>query len=130
VTTSYCIDPACISRRRFGQSCAGDTAGPLAAQVAFACVLTALFAYWAHLWMHAVPLLWCFHAIHHSPAHVYWLNAARSHPGEHVFRGFLSGIPLAVAGAPAEVLAYVMVISRMAGLFQHHSAKKIEVDPI
>lgn len=123
----------------------------LAAQVAFACVLAELFAYWAHRWMHAVPLLWRFHAIHHSPARVYWLNAARSHPGEHVFRGFLSGIPLAVAGAPAEVLAYVMVISRMAGLFQHanvdfalgpfgwifsigelhrwhHSAKKIEAD--
>ncbi len=94
-------------------------AWPLALQVVLACVLAELFAYWAHRWMHVVPFLWRFHAVHHSPKRVYWLNAARAHPGEHVFRGFLSGIPLAVAGAPPEVLAYVMVIARMAGLFQH-----------
>ncbi len=94
-------------------------AWPLALQVVFACLLAELFAYWPHRWMHENDLLWRFHAVHHSPRRVYWLNAVRAHPGEHVFRGLLSGIPLAVAGAPPEVLAYVMVVSRMAGLFQH-----------
>lgn len=94
-------------------------AWPLAAQVVFACLLAELFAYWAHRWMHASPLLWRFHSVHHSPTRVYWLNAVRAHPGEHLFRGFISGMPLAVIGAPPEVLAYVMVVARVAGLFQH-----------
>jgi sterol desaturase/sphingolipid hydroxylase (fatty acid hydroxylase superfamily) len=94
-------------------------AWPLPLQVAFACAAAELFAYWAHRWMHESAFLWRFHAIHHSARRVYWLNALRSHPGEHVFRGFISGIPLAVLGAPAEVLAYWIVLSRVAGLFQH-----------
>ena len=94
-------------------------AWPLAVQVVVACLLAELFAYWPHRWMHENDFLWRFHSIHHSPRRVYWLNAVRAHPGEHVFRGFVSGIPLAVAGAPPEVLAYVMVVARMAGLFQH-----------
>ena len=92
---------------------------PLAGQVVLACVAAELFSYWAHRAMHEVPLLWRFHSVHHSPGRVYWLNAVRAHPGEHLFRGFISGIPLAVLGAPPEVLAYWMVISRVAGLFQH-----------
>lgn len=91
----------------------------LPAQVVLACVLAELFAYWPHRWMHTSPFLWRFHSIHHSSKRVYWLNAIRAHPGEHLFRGFVSSIPLAVLGAPPEVLAYWMVISRVAGLFQH-----------
>lgn len=94
-------------------------AWPIALQTALACLLAELFAYWPHRWMHESPFLWRFHSIHHSSRRVYWLNAVRAHPGEHLFRGFFAGMPLVVAGAPPEVLAYVMVVSRMAGLFQH-----------
>jgi len=92
---------------------------PLAFQVIAACVLAEFFAYWAHRWMHTSPFLWRFHSVHHSSERVYWLNALRAHPGEHVFRGFISGAPLAVLGAAPEVLAYWMVLSRVGGLFQH-----------
>lgn len=92
---------------------------PLALQVGLACVAAEFFAYWAHRLMHQVPFLWRFHSIHHSAKRVYWLNAIRAHPGEHVFRSFISSIPLAVLGAPPEVLAYWMVLSRVGGLFQH-----------
>lgn len=91
----------------------------LPVQVGFACVAAEFFAYWGHRWMHETPFLWRFHSIHHSPKRVYWLNAIRAHPGEHVFRGFISAIPLAVLGAPPEVLAYWMVLSRVGGLYQH-----------
>ncbi len=94
-------------------------AWPLAIQVLLACVVAELFAYWPHRAMHENRFLWRFHSIHHSPERVYWLNAIRAHPGEHLFRGFVSSIPLAVAGAPPEVLAYWMVITRVGGLFQH-----------
>ena len=95
------------------------TAWPLAVQVVFACALAEFFAYWPHRFMHENPFLWRFHSVHHSSKRVYWLNAIRAHPGEHVFRGFISSIPLAVAGAPPEVLAYWMVLTRIGGLFQH-----------
>jgi ornithine lipid hydroxylase len=91
----------------------------LVPQVVLACVLAEFFAYWAHRWMHENPFLWRFHSIHHSSKRVYWLNGVRAHPGEHLFRGFISSIPLAVLGASPEVLAYVMVLSRVGGLYQH-----------
>jgi len=94
-------------------------AWPLALQVGLACLAAELFAYWPHRWMHEIPWLWRFHSIHHSARRVYWLNALRAHPGEHLFRGFLGAIPLAVLGAPPEVLAYWMVLTRVGGLFQH-----------
>ena len=95
------------------------TAWPLTLQVLLACVAAELFAYWPHRWMHENAFLWRFHSIHHSSKRVYWLNAIRAHPGEHLFRGFISSLPLAVLGAPPEVLAYWMVLSRVGGLFQH-----------
>ncbi|MCR9096925.1 MAG: sterol desaturase family protein [bacterium] len=94
-------------------------AWPVAVQVVFACAIAELFAYWPHRWMHENPFLWRFHSVHHSPSRVYWLNGLRAHPGEHVFRGFLSGIPLAVLGAPPEVLAWWTILTRVGGLFQH-----------
>jgi len=95
------------------------SAWPLVLQVLLACVAAEFFAYWPHRWMHENAFLWRFHSIHHSSKRVYWLNAIRAHPGEHLFRGFISSIPLAVLGAPPEVLAYWMVLSRVGGLFQH-----------
>jgi sterol desaturase/sphingolipid hydroxylase (fatty acid hydroxylase superfamily) len=47
------------------------------------------------------------------------LNATRTHPGETLFRGFIGGLPLAVLGVGAPVLALWMVVGRVAGLFQH-----------
>jgi sterol desaturase/sphingolipid hydroxylase (fatty acid hydroxylase superfamily) len=43
-------------------------------------VMSEVAYYWAHRFAHEVPLLWRFHAIHHSPAHVDWLVNTRGHP--------------------------------------------------
>lgn len=92
---------------------------PLLAQVALASVVAELFDYWAHRAMHESRTLWRFHSIHHSAPRLYWLNATRTHPGETLFRGFVGGLPLAILGVGAPVLAVWMVIGRVAGLFQH-----------
>ena len=92
---------------------------PLLAQVALASVVAEFFDYWAHRAMHESRLLWRFHSIHHSAPRLYWLNATRTHPGETLFRGFVGGLPLAILGVGAPVLAVWMVIGRVAGLFQH-----------
>jgi len=92
---------------------------PLAAQVALACVVAEFFDYWGHRFMHRVPALWRLHAIHHSAPRVYWLNATRTHPGELLVRGIFGAVPLAVLGVAEPVLAYWMLLGRVAGLFQH-----------
>jgi len=92
---------------------------PLAAQLLLSWVLVELFAYWPHRWLHEVPWLWRLHATHHSPERLYWLNATRAHPLEHVFRSCFNMLPLALAGAGSELLALQAITDAVVGLFQH-----------
>ena len=95
------------------------TAWPLFAQFVLACVVVEAFDYWPHRLLHEVPALWRFHAIHHNPKRIYWLNATRAHPVEIAFRGFVNVIPLAVVGAGEPLLALVALTNALLGLFQH-----------
>jgi sterol desaturase/sphingolipid hydroxylase (fatty acid hydroxylase superfamily) len=92
---------------------------PLLAQLPLAWVVVELFAYWPHRWLHEVPWLWRLHATHHSPERLYWLNATRAHPLEHVFRGLIGAVPLALAGATPELIALSVLSDGVIGLFQH-----------
>ncbi|MDJ0788131.1 MAG: sterol desaturase family protein [Myxococcota bacterium] len=95
------------------------SAWPLLAQFALACVLVEAFDYWPHRLLHEVPALWRFHAIHHNPKRIYWLNATRAHPIEIAFRGFVNVIPLALVGAGEPLIALVALTNSLLGLFQH-----------
>ena len=92
---------------------------PLVAQLPLAWALVELFAYWPHRWLHEVPWLWRLHATHHSAQRLYWLNATRAHPLEHVFRSSFGLLPLAVVGAGPELLALSVLSDAVIGLFQH-----------
>ena len=82
--------------------------------------------YWGHRWSHEVPLLWRFHAIHHSAAQVDWLTASRGHPVDLIFTRFcgftlISAAGLAqptMTGATTGVMA-LMVFSIFWGFFIH-----------
>jgi sterol desaturase/sphingolipid hydroxylase (fatty acid hydroxylase superfamily) len=92
---------------------------PLVAQLGLSWVVVEGFAYWPHRWLHEWPWLWRLHATHHSPERLYWLNATRAHPLEHVFRSCFHMLPLALAGASAELLALQAITDAVVGLFQH-----------
>jgi sterol desaturase/sphingolipid hydroxylase (fatty acid hydroxylase superfamily) len=92
---------------------------PLLAQLGLSWVVVELFAYWPHRWLHEVPWLWRLHATHHSPERLYWLNATRAHPLEHVFRSCFNMLPLALAGASPELLALQTISDAVIGFFQH-----------
>ena len=92
---------------------------PLVAQLGLSWVVVEGFAYWPHRWLHEWPSLWRLHATHHSPERLYWLNATRAHPLEHVFRSCFHMLPLALAGASAELLALQAITDAVVGLFQH-----------
>ena len=95
------------------------TEWPLLAQFALACVVVEAFDYWPHRALHEIPALWRFHAIHHNPKRVYFLNATRSHPVEIAFRAFVNVIPLALVGAGEPLLALVALANSLIGMFQH-----------
>lgn len=52
---------------------------PLWLQAAIIFLISDFLLYWIHRWFHR-PLMWKFHAIHHSPTHVDWLSTFRFHP--------------------------------------------------
>ena len=62
-----------------------DGFGPLAQQPKALIVVEALLimdfaGYWTHRAFHQIPLLWRFHAVHHSAKHIRWATTGRVHP--------------------------------------------------
>lgn len=71
---------------------------PFWTRFAAAMIVGEFGAYWGHRWSHEIPVLWRFHAIHHSSEEMDWLVNTRAHPLDMVF-GRLSGlIPIYVLG--------------------------------
>ncbi len=59
---------------------------PFAAQLVAVTALCELGMYWSHRLEHQVPVLWRFHAVHHSSTEVDWLSTQRTHPVDGAFR--------------------------------------------
>jgi sterol desaturase/sphingolipid hydroxylase (fatty acid hydroxylase superfamily) len=71
---------------------------PLGIRLAAAIIVGEFGAYWGHRWMHEIPFLWRFHAIHHSAEEMDWLVNSRAHPLDIVFTRLCGLIPLYVLG--------------------------------
>ncbi len=54
--------------------------------------------YWGHRLMHEIPLLWRFHAIHHSAEQLDWLVNTRAHPVDMIFTRLCGFVPLYIVG--------------------------------
>jgi sterol desaturase/sphingolipid hydroxylase (fatty acid hydroxylase superfamily) len=55
-------------------------------------------AYWGHRWSHEIPLLWGFHAVHHSAESMDWLVNTRAHPLDMCFGRFSGLLPIYLLG--------------------------------
>ena len=71
---------------------------PLWMRFAAAMVVGEAGTYWGHRWMHQIPMLWRFHAIHHSAEEMDWLVNTRAHPVDIIFTRFCGLVPLYVLG--------------------------------
>ena len=68
--------------------------------------------YWVHRTFHAVPLLWRFHAVHHSAEQMDWLAGSRLHLVDIAVTRGLTYVPIYVLGfADGPLFAYLVVVS-------------------
>lgn len=78
-----------------------------------------LVGYALHVAMHEVPLLWRFHAVHHSDTDLDVFSTYRHHPGEQIFVSLFS-VPIVLALAPpASVLLAVQATRMAVNIFSH-----------
>ena len=80
---------------------AAAAALPLWASALAAFVIADLGFYWGHRLAHEIPFLWRFHALHHSPEHVYFLVSARAHPVDNAFIRLCGLTPIYILGLGA-----------------------------
>ncbi len=92
---------------------------PLAAQVALMVVLADLPRYWLHRAFHSSTFMWRWHAVHHSPHRLYWLNVGRFHPLEKAVQFCVDALPFVLVGVGDGVLAAYFVFYAVNGFFQH-----------
>lgn len=71
---------------------------PLGVRVAMGMAVGDFGSYWGHRWSHEIPLLWRFHAIHHSATEVDWLTNTRAHPVDLLITRFCGLVPLFALG--------------------------------
>ena len=103
---------------------------PLWLRMILALVVGEIGFYWGHRWTHEIPLLWRFHAVHHSAEHMHFLVNARAHPLDMVFTR-LCGLPLLYATGlattvgphPALVPAFVLLIGSLWSYFIHANVR-------
>lgn len=93
---------------------------PFALQVLLAFALGDLLPYLYHRASHETSgWLWRVHAIHHAPERMYALGFARFHPVNAFLTAALTLAPLALLGAPPQLLFVAAVLHNVHGLMSH-----------
>jgi sterol desaturase/sphingolipid hydroxylase (fatty acid hydroxylase superfamily) len=97
---------------------------PFAVQVvAGFIVLDFSFGYLAHRAMHASPILWRAHRIHHSDPFVDATTTFRNHPIEGLWRFLCLIVPIWVLGVPGEAVALQRLLTAINGVLEHANVR-------
>ncbi len=92
---------------------------PIAFQFVEAVFLSELCYYFAHRAAHHFPLLWRFHAVHHSIEEMDWLAAGRLHPIDQVFTRTCAAMPVAVLGFNKAAFAVFVILNGFQAILVH-----------
>ena len=96
---------------------------PVWLQALLMLLLADFFRYWLHLASHKIPWLWKFHAVHHSPKKLYWINVGRFHPVDKGLQFIFDALPFIILGVSEQVLALYFVFYAVNGFFQHSNIR-------
>lgn len=96
---------------------------PVSASLGLAIVIVLVGGYWGHRLSHTVPLLWRFHAVHHSIEEMDWLAAGRLHPFDTAFTTACFLTPLIVLGYDGGVFAGATIFITALAIFQHANVR-------
>jgi len=92
---------------------------PLAVEVMLGLLVVEFGLYWAHRLSHEVPLLWRFHAVHHSVERLWFFNTGRFHVVDTVLSLAAGQALLMLAGAPKDVVVWTAAITAFIGILTH-----------
>src|SRR5207253_155986 len=93
---------------------------PQAAQIVVAIVIMDFsFGYLAHRLMHASPVLWNIHRLHHGDAFVDVTTTYRTHPVEGVWRHAFLFAPIVLLGIPPQAVVIYRVLSIVNAALEH-----------
>ncbi len=98
-------------------------AQPVVLQVIEAIAVADLFQYAVHRAFHALPLLWRFHAVHHSSTAMDWLAGSRLHLVDVVATRATSFVPLFVLGFARPALVAYLVFVAFQAVFLHANVR-------
>jgi sterol desaturase/sphingolipid hydroxylase (fatty acid hydroxylase superfamily) len=132
LTISFLLGPpaaliAWIVHSLLPVSVTGAAAGlPLGARMIAAMIVGEIGFYWGHRLSHEIPLLWRFHAVHHSATHVSFLVNTRAHPVDMIFTRlcglallYATGLASPVGPNPTLVPAVVLFVGSLWSYFIH-----------
>jgi len=86
-------------------------------------LLVDFLAYCYHRLSHTSPLLWKFHAVHHSSSSMDWLAAARSHPLDQIFSRAFFFVPFYALGFNEKTFGIFLIIFALNGVFLHSNVR-------
>lgn len=96
---------------------------PLWLKLALALLAGDLAVYWFHRACHRVPLLWRFHAVHHSSEHLDWLAAFREHPIDGLLTQVVLNLPAMLLDVPLGGLVGLVLFRGAWAIFIHSNVK-------
>jgi sterol desaturase/sphingolipid hydroxylase (fatty acid hydroxylase superfamily) len=79
--------------------------------------------YWGHRLTHEIPLLWRFHAVHHSIEDMDWVAGNRLHPLDTTFAQVCTIVPMIALGYSGAAIVPVAVLITVVVAFQHANTR-------
>ena len=103
---------------------------PFAMKFALGLLIGEFGAYWGHRFLHEVPVLWKFHAIHHAAEEMDWLVNIRVHPVETIMLKTFQFVPLFALGlvsigsdSSSLLLVLIPLVGALWGYFIHSNIR-------
>jgi sterol desaturase/sphingolipid hydroxylase (fatty acid hydroxylase superfamily) len=92
---------------------------PWVALFALTIIVDSFIAYWAHRLMHATPLFWRVHRVHHADRQVDVSTSLRNHPLELLVTLPASAVAVLITGAPVSIIVAMQTLLTGTAIWQH-----------